>query len=118
MAVERQVHPILLLELLEALPGHWLSERSVSAVEETGRVAEDAMSDEYQPRLFLPVDRGEAVLDELVLLRAFPPVVLAVRNAEPKHAIICGVPVEQDQKGFVSGEVSLLTIQQCSYMID
>jgi len=56
------------------------------------------MSDEYQPRLFLPVDRGEAVLDELVLLRAFPPVVLAVRNAEPKHAIICGVPVEQDQK--------------------
>lgn len=94
MAVERQVHPVLLPELLEALPGHGLGERAVDAVEEAGGVAEDAVRDEHQPRLLLPVDRGEAALDELVLLRAFPPVVLAVRHAEPEHAVVCRVPVD------------------------
>jgi len=89
MAVERHVHPVLLPELLEAMPGSWLGERPVYAIEETRRVPKDAMSDEYQPWLLLPVDRGEAVLDELVLLCAFPPVMLAVRDAEPEHAIIC-----------------------------
>ena len=89
MAVERHVHPVLLPELLEAMPGSWLGERPVYAIEETRRVPKDAMSDEYQPWLLLPVDCGEAVLDELVLLCAFPPVMLAVRDAEPEHAIIC-----------------------------
>lgn len=97
MAVERQVHPVLLPELLEALPGHGLGERAVDAVEEAGGVAEDAVRDEHQPRLLLPVDRGEAALDELVLLRAFPPVVLAVRHAEPEHAVVCRVPVESNK---------------------
>lgn len=89
MAVERDVHPVLLPQLLKAFPGHRLGKRSFLAVEETGGVAKDAMSDEYQPRLLLPVNRGEAVLDELVLLRAFSPVMLAVRDTEPEHAVIC-----------------------------
>lgn len=120
MAVERQVHPVLLPELLEALPGHGLRERAVDAVEEAGGVAEDAVRDEHQPRLLLPVDRGEAALDELVLLRAFPPVVLAVRHAEPEHAVVCRVPVDPTRRPQPkrSKFQAFLSIYRCVIKID
>lgn len=56
------------------------------------------MRDEHQPWLLLPVHRGEAALDERVLLRAFPPVVLAVRHAEPEHPVVRLVPAQQSSE--------------------
>lgn len=50
------------------------------------------MGEEDEPRLFLPVDGGEAVLDELVLLGAWPPVELGVGYAETEHAVVYRVP--------------------------
>lgn len=56
------------------------------------------MRDEHQPWLLLPVHRGEAALDERVLLRAFPPVVLAVRHAESEHPVVRLVPAQQSSE--------------------
>lgn len=50
------------------------------------------MREEDEPRLFLAIDGGEAVLNELVLFRAWPPVQLRVGYAETEHAVIHRVP--------------------------
>jgi hypothetical protein len=48
---------------------------------------------EDEPRLVLPVHRGEAVLDEVVLRRAHPPVVLRVGDAEADRGGATGYAV-------------------------
>jgi hypothetical protein len=60
--------------------------------------------EEDEPRLLLPVDRRQALLDELVLLGPRPPVLFRVCDAEPEHAVVRRVP---DDEGIV------LMLSQC-----
>ena len=46
------------------------------------------MREEDEPRLFLPINRRQAVLDEPVLLRAWPLVQLGIGYAETEHPVI------------------------------
>uniref|UniRef100_A0A0A9DMF7 Uncharacterized protein n=1 Tax=Arundo donax TaxID=35708 RepID=A0A0A9DMF7_ARUDO len=89
---EGDVDAVLLPQLLEALAALWLLEGALHGVPQVGRVAQHAVRREDEPRLVLPVHRREAVLNELVLCRALPPVVLSVRDAEPEHAVVHLVP--------------------------
>lgn len=50
------------------------------------------MCEEDEPGLLLPVDRRQAMLDELVLLSSRPPVLFGVGYAESEHAVVCRVP--------------------------
>jgi len=92
VAIEGEVDLVLLPELLQRFPPHGLLESALRFVVGAGRVAENTVREEDEPRLLLPVHRRQALLDELVLLGARPPVLFGVCDAEPEHAVVCRVP--------------------------
>jgi hypothetical protein len=92
VAEEGDVDAVLLPELLQALAALGLLEGALHGVPVVGGVAQHAVRREDEPRLVLPVHRREALLDERVLRRALPPVVLRVGDAEPEHPVVHLVP--------------------------
>jgi hypothetical protein len=94
VAVHGEVHPVLLPELLQRLAPHGLLEGALRLVVGAGGVTQDAVREEDEPWLLLPVHGGQALLDELVLLGAWPPVLFRVGDAEPEHAVVRLVPEE------------------------
>jgi hypothetical protein len=96
VSIEGEVDLVLLPELLQRFPPHGLLERALRLVVGAGRVPKDAVREEDEPRLLLPVDGRQAPLDEPVLLGPGPPVLLRVSDAEPEHAVVRCVPEEEE----------------------
>uniref|UniRef100_A0A8R7R239 Uncharacterized protein n=1 Tax=Triticum urartu TaxID=4572 RepID=A0A8R7R239_TRIUA len=67
VAEEGNVDAVPLPQLLQALPALGLLERALVGVPRVGGVTQHPVRREDEPRLVLPVHRGEALLDELVL---------------------------------------------------
>ena len=94
VAIEGKIDLVLLPEFLQSFPPHRFLERALGFIVCARGVPENTVCKEDKPWLLLPVDRRQALLDELVLLGPRPPVLFRVSNAEPEHAVVCGVPEE------------------------
>lgn len=92
MAIEGNINPILLPEILKAFPSHRLLKWALRCIPVIGRVAEHTMSSEYQPRLFLSICWCKALLYESVLFWPLSPVMFCISYTKPEQSIIRWIP--------------------------